>query len=61
MGARVIGLDLSKCKTLLTVRPWCWLGCSRGHTKLPRRLTGLEVRMEMVSHFAGDERVTLGG
>lgn len=58
-GQRVLGLDRSRCKTV--VRPEHWLDCPRGHRESPRRLAVLEVSMEMVSHFAGDERITLIG
>lgn len=58
-GLTVTALGLYRYKTSGLIM--CQLGCPKRHLKLPKRLVGLEVRMEMLSHFAGDECVTLRG
>ena len=55
----VTALGLCRCKTSGLIR--CRLGCPKTHLELPKRLASLEVRMGMLSHFAGDECVTLRG
>lgn len=42
-----------QCKTPGTARPPCGLDCPRGHS-IAQKSAGLELRMELLSHFAGD-------